>query len=226
MAIIIITALLIKKAGIASEEKILKKHIQSVNRLKGIDEDKEEKARRTEMRRQVSCKPVLLLSYYLVEGYIPVFEKAGFEVLHMNHFPLLPSAREHVKKHFSEPEKAGEERMNWHDQAVRQYTSWIMNGPIDVVIEWQHGREDYPLLDMYQEIRGHVRNLLGDRYENEIKSMPNFSNPPDFYLCLNWDCQAPGNWKERGYHDLLEIDFDEDDLDVIYQRAMKRKHKE
>lgn len=222
MVIMIITNLLINKAGTTSAEKLLKKHQQSVNRLKGID-DTEEKNRRREERRLVKDKPVLLLSYYLVEGFIPVFETAGFEVLHKEHFPLTPSAREHVQKHISDPDAASSERSGWHDEAVKQYIEWFMQRPVDVVIEWQHGREDYPLMEMYREIHGYIRNLLGNRYEEELKTMPNFSNPPDFYLCLNWDGQAPENWKEQGYRGLLETDFDEDDLDVIYRQAIKRK---
>ncbi len=223
MAVMHITTMLIKKAGIQSEEKLLKKHDQAVRRLKGLDDGSEERARRAKIKSEVADKPVLLLSYYLVDTFLPQFEYAGFQVLHLNHFPLTPSAREHVLKHFSDPDKAGEERTDWHQKAVNQYINWFMNRPVDVVIEWQHGREDYPLLEMYQEVRGHVRGLLGDRYEEEIKTMPNFSNPPDFYLCLNWDGNAPDGWQEKGYRSLVDIDFDEDDLDVIYRQAMKRK---
>ncbi len=225
MAIMVITSLLIYQAGTTSERKLLKRHQQSVNRLKGIQENTEVKKRREEDRRQVKDKPVLLLSYYLVEIFVPVFETAGFEVLHKEHFPLKPSAREHVQKHFSDPDAASSERFDWHDQAVKQYIEWFMRRRIDAVIEWQHGREDYPLMEMYREVQGYIRGLLGNRYEEDVKTMPNFSNPPDFYLCLNWDGQAPENWKEQGYRGLLEADFDEDDLDEIYQQAMKRKLK-
>lgn len=222
LAIMIITNLLINKAGTTSARKLLKKHQQSVNRLKGSGDDTEEKKHRKEERLRIKDKPVLLLSYYLVKDFIPVFEAAGFEVLHKEHFPLTPSAREHVQKHFNDPESATSERMNWHDQAVRQYIEWFMRRRIDVVIEWQHGREDYPLMEMYREVHGYIRGLLANRYEEEVKTMPNFSNTPDFYLCLNWDGKAPQNWKEQGYQGLLEADFDEDDLDEIYQLAMKR----
>lgn len=157
-------------------------------------------------------KPVLMLSYYLNDNFKFLFEQHGFEVYHHDHFPLTPSAQAHVLKHISDPESARAERMNWHDIAVRQYTSWFMNVPIDAVLEWQHGPDDFPLLKLYHNVRKLVKNMLKERYEEEIKTMPNFSKPPSFYLCLNWDGMAPENWREIGYRGLVPVFYEENDF--------------
>lgn len=91
---------------------MIKKHEQTVERLKGIVYGKTEREHRGKERAGIADKPALLLSNYLQPGFIMPFERVGFPVLHINHFPLMPSVQVHVLKHLSDPAAARLENVN------------------------------------------------------------------------------------------------------------------
>lgn len=175
------------------------------------------------MEVQECKKPVVLLSYYLNENFKLIFEMAGFEVLHRDHFSLKLSAVGVVREALQDREKFQDRMMCEKEIIIRQYITWLMSYPIDAVIEWQHGDEDFPLLDMFHRIRNDIVKLAVPNSQIVVDSMENFIRRPAFILCLNWNKPQDEKWKSMGYSHLLPVPFDMDDLMVIRSFIVSRR---
>lgn len=138
-------------------------------------------------------QPVILLPFYLHAQIPPVFTHLGFRCLHMEWFPLKPSASEFVKQFFDDPVTSRANMQEWQSGVIEQYVKWAKSEPIDAALEWQHGRKDFPLLTL--------RRTAG-------KTWP-------IYLFLNWNGEPPENWRELGYAGLLEVPFSIESLEEL-----------
>jgi hypothetical protein len=74
----------------------------------------------------------------------------------------------------------------------------VRSAHIDIALEWQHGREDYPIRDL---LRKHNRRV-------------------PILLCLNWDGQFPPNFLSQGYQDYLDVPFTTDELMRKFYRVL------
>ena len=66
----------------------------------------------------------------------------------------------------------------------------VRSAHIDIALEWQHGREDYPIRDL---LRKHNKRV-------------------PILLFLNWDGQFPPNFSSLGYDGYLDLSWGVGDL--------------
>ena len=66
----------------------------------------------------------------------------------------------------------------------------VRSAHIDLALEWQHGREDYPIRDLLRKYNRRVPILL----------------------FLNWDGQFPPNFSSLGYDGYLDLSWGMDEL--------------
>jgi hypothetical protein len=66
----------------------------------------------------------------------------------------------------------------------------VRSAHIDIALEWQHGREDYPIRDLLRK----------------------YNKRPPILLCLNWDGRFPPNFSSLGYQDYLDVPWTMDEL--------------
>ena len=64
--------------------------------------------------------------------------------------------------------------------------SIVKENQVDLAIEWQHGRRDFPIRDQLRRTQKEVPVLLA----------------------LNWNCKAPDDFPELGYRHTLVVPFD------------------
>jgi hypothetical protein len=74
----------------------------------------------------------------------------------------------------------------------------IRSVDIDIALEWQHGREDYP-----------IRDLLW-KYNKRIPIL----------LSLNWDGRFPPDFLSLGYQDYLDVPWTTDELMSKFYRVL------
>ncbi len=167
-------------------------------------------------------KPVILLFHHFHDDVKQLFERRGFHALLADHNRKENESIQVIVKEalldtdqFHEKSKTGPISLN------RQYVTWFLNIQIDAVLEWQRGRYDFPLLKFYQDFRHIVNVIQTNRNDKEQVSLPNFSKPPLFYLCLNWNGEPPENWETIGYNGLLSAPFDKQELKYRYDRVIQ-----
>ena len=74
----------------------------------------------------------------------------------------------------------------------------VRSAHIDIALEWQHGRDDYPIRDLLRK----------------------YSRRAPILLCLNWDGQFPPNFLSQGYQDYLDVPFGTDELMRKFYRVL------
>jgi hypothetical protein len=83
------------------------------------------------------------------------------------------------------------EKRDMLEQAIR-------STPIDIALEWQHGREDYSIRDLLRKYNKRVPILL----------------------LLNWNGYLPPDFPNLGYIDYLDVPWAMDELMSKFHRAL------
>lgn len=170
-------------------------------------------------------KPVILLSHHFYDAVKQLFDGFGLTVYLSNYKELKPkSIEKFVKEFLLDPEQFREKSKTGPISLSKRYVAWFLNIQIDAVLEWQRGRYDFPLLKFYQDFRHIVNDILTNRNDKELLTLPNVSKPPLFYLCLNWNGEPPENWETIGYNGLLREPFDKQELKNLYDRITQLLH--
>lgn len=74
----------------------------------------------------------------------------------------------------------------------------VRSAHIDIALEWQHGRDDYPIRDLLR------------KYGRQVPIL----------LCLNWDGQFPPDFLNQGYQDYLVVPWTTDELMRKFYRVL------
>jgi len=79
----------------------------------------------------------------------------------------------------------------------------VRSAHIDIALEWQYGREDYPIRDLLR------------KYDKRVPIL----------LCLNWDGQFPPNFSSLGYQGYLNVPWTIDELMSKFYKVLPESKK-